>query len=73
MLGLDSCLQKVSEVVHAPSFERECATLSSCTVPSILGFKNALSNYISAKQYYLSCRCQLKNKALKLPGQRCAE
>lgn len=51
-------------------FERECATLDSCTVPSVLGFKNALPYYISAKQYYLSCGCKLENKALKCKGMQ---
>lgn len=73
LLGLDSCLQNVTEVVHAPGLERECAILYSDTAPSILGLKNALTYYISAKQYYLSSGCKSENKALKLPGQRHAE
>lgn len=57
-------------MVQVPIFERECAIPYSYTVPSILGCKNALTCYISAKQYYLSSQCKLKNKALKLLVQR---
>lgn len=62
--------KSITEMIQASVFETECIMSYSHPVPSILEYKNALTCYITCKQYSLSSECKLRNERMKWIEQR---